>query len=213
MNNILRIVTLAFIVFGLGCSNVKPEEQIRGPGPTYRDLMLRDYDEMFAMVRKHTKAAHKLVITSDSNPDWEHAAMRELIEAERIILSRPNSDNMVAKLTLEVRKQVGEFGSYHDILGAMTKEGIEAFDPNMRLPTVMKTTYLFLLENLMSELKPEIKDDPTQREFLERIRDANIKVPREVMGERKLQSMFSTDSPSEEANRILLAAGFKKKKK
>ncbi len=120
---------------------------------------------------------------------------------------------MVAKLTTEVRKQIGEFGSYDDILLAMTKEGIDAFDPNMRLPTVMQTTYLFLLENLMSELKPEIKEDPRQREFLEMIRDANIKIPREVMTERKLQSMFLTISPSEEAARILNAAGFPKNKK
>ncbi len=117
------------------------------------------------------------------------------------------------KLTLEVRREMTDVGNYDDILEAMTREGIQAFDSNLSLPTTMKTTYTFLLENLMSELKPEIKNDSRQRAMLEQIRDAKLDIPYDVMRERKLQGMFLTESPSEHAKRILEEAGFKKGKK
>src|SRR4051812_925015 len=110
MKIIFCTATLVFIAFGLGCSQVKDEKPSPQSGNTYREYMLKDYDEMSALVRKHTKAAHKLVAESEKNSDWEQSAMNELIQAERIILSRPNSDNMVGKLTLEVRKYIGDFG-------------------------------------------------------------------------------------------------------
>jgi len=211
----MKNLTIAFAALTLliltGCSNTRPEAPAQGRGLTYRDLILKDYDEMFALVKKHVNEAHKIVLGSDNNPDWRPQAMAELTKAERTILSRPNSDNMVAKLTLEVRREMTDVGNYDDILESMTHEGIQAFDPNMNLPTIMKTTYTFLLENLMSELKPEIRDDERQRAMLEQIRDADLQIPYDVMRERKLQGMFLTESPSEEAKQILEDAGFKKK--
>lgn len=196
-----------------GCSNTRPEPPAKGTGLTYRELILKDYDEMHAMIKKHLKAAHKLVLSSETNSDWQHLAQDELTKAERVILSRPNSDNMVSKLTPDVRHDMTDVGNYDDILETMTHEGIQAFDPNMTLPTIMKTTYTFFLENLMSELKPDITTNDRARSMMEQIRDANIQVPHDVMGERKLQGMFLTESPSDEAKRILEEAGFKKGKK
>jgi hypothetical protein len=202
----------ALFIFAIGCSNTKPEAPSTSHRLTYRDLIIKDYDEMLAMVKKHTVAAHKIVINSENNPDWEHDAKLELLHAERLILSRPDSDNMASKLAFEVRREISSFGSYDDLLEILTKESIQAFNPDMRLPTVEQTTYLFILENLMAEMKPNVSEDTHGRQMLEEIRDAKIQVPHDVMRERKLQGMFLTDSPSEEAHRILVDAGFDKKR-
>lgn len=209
---VMMLVTMTLLTT-IGCSNTRPEAPDKGTGPTYRDLMLKDYDQMFVMVKKHVKAAQKIVRNSDNNSDWQRQAQEELTKAERLILMRPNSDNMVTKLTTEVRREMTDVGDYDEILQTMTNEGIQAFNKDMNLPTIMKTTYTFLLENLMSELKGEMATDERQLAMLEQIRDAKIEVPYEVMRERKLQGMFLTDSPSEAAKRILEDAGYKKGRK
>lgn len=199
--------------FQLGCSETKPEAPTKSQGTTYRDLLLKDYEEMLAMVKGYVNKAHKIVGDSDTNTEWEHDAKLEMIKAERLILSRPNSDNMVSKLVVEVKREMGEIGSYDDVLEAITHEGVQAFNGDLNLPVPMQTTFLFVLENLMSELKPEITEDPRQQALMEQIRDAKIKVPYDVMAERKLQAMFLTENPSEEAAKILDDAGLGKKKK
>lgn len=197
-----------------GCASTSSRPQAHGPGQmTYRELMVMDYDQLYDMVIKHTKAAHKVIRESETNPEWEVGAKQELAHAMRIILSRPDSDNMVAKLIPEVRREMALFGNYNDLLDTLANEGIKAFDSEMKMSVEMQTTYTFYLENLLGELQPMIKEDERARAIVERVRDAKIKVPYEVMAERKLQGMFLTESPSEVAQRILEKAGFKKKKK
>src|SRR4051812_3366527 len=123
MKKLTHLVLLAALVFGLGCSRTRPDDSATSPGPNYRELMLKDYDEMFMMVKKHTKSAHKMVQDADNYPDWESNAKSELVQATRLILSRPNTDNMVAKLTPEVRREILGFGNYDDILETVTREG------------------------------------------------------------------------------------------
>jgi hypothetical protein len=209
----LILLSLIATIFSVACSNTRPDRSVKSAGLSYRELIVKDYDEMYEMVKKHTNAAHKAIRASDTNTEWEADAKRELIHAERVILSRPNSDNMVSKLVPEVRREVILFANYDDILDAMTTEAIQAFDPSMHLSTEMETTYLFMTENLISELKPEIVNDERARALMERIRDAKIDVPHDVMAERKLQGMFLTESPSDYAKQILDDAGFGKKRK
>jgi hypothetical protein len=211
--NRLLLIALSLIIFVIsGCSSPHPDSNDKGHGLTYRELIIKDYDEMLAMVKKHTVAAHKLVINSENNPDWERDARLELIKAERILLSRPDSDNMVSKLASDVRREISAFGAYDDLLQTLTNEAISAFKEDLHLPTQVQTTYLFMLENLMSEMKGQVADDPRARQMLAQIRDAKIEVPYDVTRERKLQGMFLTDPPSEEARRILHDAGFDLKK-
>jgi hypothetical protein len=205
-------ISIGLLVTLTGCSNTKPEPTSQGSGQTYRELIIKDYDEMQAMMRKHLRAAHKIVAGADSNSEWEHDAKAELARAERLVLSRPDTDNMVAKLVPEIRHEIAAFGSYDDLLDIVTTESLEAFRPDMNLPVAEHTTFLFILENLMSEMKPNLQD-PRQLALMERIRDAKIEVPHDVMAERKLQGMFLTDSPSDEARRIIDDEGFGKKKK
>jgi len=70
-----------------------------------------------------------------------------------------------------------------------------------------------MLENLIAEARPELRRSDELREALERIRDAKITVPKDVIDERRMNGMFSTQSPSETARQSLEAAGFKKGKK
>lgn len=208
-----RVTLLSLLMLLIvGCSNARPEASDKPTGVSYRDLELKDYDEMRALVREHTNKARKILSAADSNPDAERDARLELIKAERLIMSRPNPDNMVTKLIPDVRREMAEIGAYDDLLEAVTREGIQAFNGDLHLPVTVQTTFLFVLENLLSEMRPEVGTDPRQRGLVEQIRDAKIKVPDDVAAERKLKSMYLTESPSDQAKQILEAAGFKQKR-
>lgn len=179
----------------------------------YNELVIKDYDEMSKVVNSRVTTARKLSRTSEEGDDDERTAVEHLREALKLIFSRPNSDNMVAKLTPEVRRELIGFSAFEDTIASLAKEGIDALD-NKHLSKNSRATYLFLLENLMSEIRPEVESNGNDalRKAVEKIRDAKIKVSKDVQVERSMGSMFQPFDPSGEAKKILETADKAKKK-
>lgn len=174
----------------------------------YSELVVKDYDEMLFEVLKHVKAARQMVIKEDESEEDTDGAKAELREALKFIFSRPNSDNMVAKLTPEVRRELVNLNAYEDTIMSLAKEAVAALKTD-NLPAITRATYLFLLENLLGEIAPEVSNEDL-RSSIEFIRDAKIKISPDVRRERKLRGMYTDASPSDEAKRIL--EKFKKQK-
>ena len=55
----------------------------------------------------------------------------------------------------------------------------------------------------MAQVQPLISRQPEMRAIVEKIRDAKIKIPDDVVNNRKLTGMFKTQSPSAIAEKIL----------
>src|SRR5476649_1745640 len=68
----------------------------------YSDLVIRDYDEMNSQVQLRIKKARQLTKPGEESAD-DHDAIEELRDAMKLVFSRPNSDNMVAKLMPDLR--------------------------------------------------------------------------------------------------------------
>ena len=174
----------------------------------YSDLVIRDYDEMNKQVQIRIRNAHK------ANKDGEDSegdgkAIEELRDALKLVFSRPNSDNMVAKLTPEVRRELNGFSSYEDTLSSLAAEALGTVSDKNN--TVMqRSTALFLLENLLSEVRPEAGNNEDLLRIVKRISEAKIKIPTDVKQDRKLRSMFKTQNPSETADDILKSLPKKK---
>src|SRR5437868_1962308 len=101
-------IMLFTVVFSVGASahNYK-----------YSDLVIRDYDEMSSQVQIRIRNAHKKNKGGeDSSGDRE--AIEELRDAMKLIMSRPNSDNMVSKLTPDLRRELGQFSAFEDTLSS-----------------------------------------------------------------------------------------------
>jgi hypothetical protein len=173
----------------------------------YSELQIKDYDEMTTMVRAQIKKAQKLI--KDTDGDQGEVADQESVETLRgallLVLSRPNQDNMLAKLMPELRKELTGLSAFEDTLSSIAGEAMDGVK-NKKLATVYRSTYHFVLENILSEFRPEVRDREETRKIFERIRDANIEVPKEVTKDLRLRSMFTIESPSERAKRILEAA-------
>lgn len=183
----------------------------------YNELMTKDYDEMQAVVNKNIKAAKKVALEKQKEGDedgGDQAAVAILRDTTQFVLSRPDKDFMVAKLMPLLRKELVNYGAFEDSLTTISTQAIMNLKSD-KAPTSTKSTAVFVLENLMSEIQPELDSKPEFKKIVEEIRDAKIEVPRAVRTDRKLTSMFKTSSPSETAKELLkkLAASEKKKQK
>jgi hypothetical protein len=177
----------------------------------YSELQIKDYDEMREMMNERIKNAHKILKESDKEdggdndtPDAE--AVEQLRNGLILVLSRPNQDNMLGKLMPDIRKELSNLNSFEDTLASIASEALDGL-ANDKLKTVQRSTYWFILENILSEFKPEAADKDEFKNMFIKIRDARLDVPKQVTKDLKLRSMFKVESPSERAKRIL--EGFK----
>lgn len=196
------LITLAFSLPAFAADRYK-----------YSELQIKDYDEMSALVKEKVKKAVKIFReTGDAEEDAppDQAGVEELRSAFHLILARPNQDNMLAKLMPEVRKELANVNAFEDSLSSLAAEAVEGLR-NEKLPTVFRSTYLFVLENIISEFKPEIRDKTDLRKIFEKIRDANLEIPKDVTKDLKLRSMLKVESPSERAKQILEKLSAEKK--
>ena len=169
----------------------------------YSELQIKDYDEMQALVKKKTDKVTKF-LRADKSEDTkaDQPVVDELKAALLLVLSRPNQDNMLAKLLPDIRKEMSNLNCFEDSLNLIATDSISRVN-NEKLPTVYKSTSLFVLENILAEFRPEVKDKPELRAVFEKIRDAKIQIPKDVTKDLKLRSMLKVESPSERADRIL----------
>lgn len=171
----------------------------------YSELQIKDHDEMLKMIQTRVKASKKAAIERQKEDDDEGGdkeAVEELREAARLALSRPNKDNLLNDLIPPIRHELTQYNAYDDVLVALADEATGGLG-NQKLPTAFRCTYLFMLENLMSEMKPELATKAEFRRSLEKIRDAKIKIEADMSKELRMTSMFVMTSPSETAKKIL----------
>jgi hypothetical protein len=168
----------------------------------YNTLMIKDYDEMSQLVQAHVKKARSISDGSGEDTSRDGEAIEELREALKLIFSRPNSDNMVAKLTPEVRRELVGFSAFEDTISGIAAEALRQIG-DKNAPVSQQSTALFVLENILAEIRPEAASNADLRRVIERVADAKIKISDDVKKDRKVRSMFTTKNPSEEAERIL----------
>lgn len=176
----------------------------------YSELQIKDYDEMKTLVRDRITASKKAFLDRQKKGKNSEEADRQAIEvlrnALKLILSRPNDDNMLAKLLPFVRSELNNYSAFEDTLASLTQESVRSIS-NDKIPSVYRSTSLFLLENVMSEIRPEISKKEGFKKLVEFIRDAKIVVPESVKNERRLRSMQRSKNPSEMAETILKEEG------
>ena len=163
----------------------------------YKQLQSKDYDEMISIVRKQIKEARK-----SADADDDSASLFHLKEGLRIVMSRPNSDNLIPKLLPEIRKELVQFEAFDKQLTELVDEAVDRIQDDKAADTG-RTTAFFMLENIMAEMKPEVSSNENYKQAFEKIRDAKLKVPAAVKSDRKIRGMFQSESPSEKAKKIL----------
>lgn len=178
----------------------------------YNELLIKDYDDMVSLVHNLIKKGQK---AESAEGDDEETNNSEAIEAHRealkLILSRPDSDNMTAKLMPEVRRELVNMSAYENSIASIAAEAIGNVK-NDKGSTSVQSTSLFILENILGQIRPELPNNPELRKVVESIRDAKLKISADVLKDRKIRGMFKTRNPSEIAADQLKVLNGKKKK-
>jgi hypothetical protein len=163
----------------------------------YSELQMLTFDDMQGLVKKHVQAAEKM---GDEDTD---GARIELREALQLIFSRPNTDNMVSQLIPTVRTPLRNLEAFESSVIEIADGAIEILkDKKAKAPE--KATSHVVLANIMSEMKPDIKNSTAVADMFKKIRDSKLEVTNDVKNELRMRgSMKPPASPSEIARRVI----------
>lgn len=174
----------------------------------YRDLQVTEEDDLMKVVNSQIRKARAAGSQNQDEADQEgdhkdSEATEYLREAMRYALSRPNrSDKLLDVMFMPVRRELLEFHAFEDTLVGLVDEALTGYK-NDKIPVIYRATFIFVLENSLSEMRPELESKPEFKRATEKIRDAKIKIEGDVKKELLMTSMYQIPSPSDTAKRIL----------
>lgn len=192
----LIALALAFLFSSSGWTKVEYDST---------SLLIKSSDQIGDMVKKKIRKAQLIQSKQEDSEDGEIAvepeALEELKDALRIVLARPDQDGARANLYSRIRGELSDLNSLDQALVDLTEEALTELrtqDGPRRT-----ATYVVILENLMAEIRAEMKNNPTFRKIVERIRDAKITIEDKAKLKNLLRSMSVPVSPSVTAQKIL----------
>lgn len=167
-------------------------------------LMMQNSEKVTELVRKRIQRASEVQEQQDESATVmaEPEALEYLKDAMRIALARPDQDGLRGILFARIRRELSDLNSTEVVLSQLADESLAVLN-DKKAVVAHHATYILVLENLMAEIKPELEKNKTFREMVEKIRDADIKVSKDVQSQQKLKLMQTPVSPSKTASSIL----------
>ncbi len=179
-------------------------------------LMMKSADEIAEIIRKKMKKAQNIQAQQTTRDEEgimaEDGAVRQLKDAMRIVLSRPDQDGTRAPAFARLRRDLQDLNSLDRVLAELGAEGIGALKSS-ETTIRHQATYVVLLENLIAELRPEMNANANFKNIITEIRDAKIKISDKLRSQALLNSMSVPQSPSDIAKNVLAKDGVETKKK
>ena len=226
--NVIRLVSTLLLSTGIlsalsACSNpgAKNDAELNAHSSRVEydsnQLMMKSADEIADIVRKKIKKAQAIQANSyrsdDQLPGTNPEAVNQLKDAIRIVLGRPDEDGTRDSAFSGLRRELQDMNAVNQVLTELAHEGIDAI-ASKTTGSRRQATYLVLLDNLMSEIRPESQTNEVFKKILVDIRDANLKLTDALRSQALLNSMTKPVSPSTTAKDILTKdfSGDKKKR-
>lgn len=158
----------------------------------YSKLKLLDLDEMNQLMVDQVKAS-RLAKTPDDS----------LILGLTLLMSRSDEDGLRRKVLPTIKGEVDAAIGWAEALNRLANESINALKQETPGKPAHQVTHAIILENILSEIKPNLQ---TNEEFLKiatKISEAKIKMSDEANTERAMTVMQKNKSPSETASDLL----------
>lgn len=160
---------------------------------TYNQLTVKDLDQMSALVKNKVKE-------SKSAEAGKIVPIKEGLQA---VYSRPNSDDMIDKVSPPLRTVLDQEDATEKVFGDLVQEAINALKNTKNFKKEVQVTYCIFLENIISEFKPSLKPDSFEYKIVKKIADSEIELTKEAQKDRKLRLMQESSSPSAIAAKVL----------
>lgn len=160
---------------------------------TYNQLTLKDVDQMNALVKNKLKE-------SKGAGSGKVVPIKEGLQA---IFSRPNSDDMIEKISAPLRAALEQEDATEKVFGDLITEAINALTNTRNFKKEVQVTYAIFLENIISEFKPNLRKENFEYKMVKRIADSSIELTKDAQKDRKLRMMRESTSPSVIAKKVL----------
>lgn len=188
------ILGLSLSVLISGCSSVSPKNDTSQLRYTYSRLKVMDLDEMNDIMQEQVRYFKR---TNDPEA---------LKEGLLICLSRPDEDSLVEKVVGTVRNPLEDNDLWDETVENLINESILAIQDPSR-SSVDQVTYSIMLENLISEMRPEFikqyKSPGFETRMIEKIAAAHTELNAGAKAERKLNLMKGSFTASQVAQKLL----------
>ncbi len=178
------------------------------------ELLVMNLDELKSVISKYIDSSQNMAIKSQKEGNEEEKqgdVVYELKKALLIVMARPNRDFMSVKLLPDIERNLRRYEAYHSTLSSLCSEAIRTIN-DKDIDVKIQSSYLYVIENTLAELKPELKNNEEARTIYKKIASEKIKVSKKLANFRRLEKMESNDfSPNKYAQKQLdLLNGVKK---
>lgn len=173
---------------------------------TASDLLLKNSEQFSDIVRRKIKKAQDIqakqeVEVNDKGEIFsEPEAVSALRDAMRIVLSRPDQDGARSKLFNKVRQELNDMHALDQALTDIVNEAIAGLKSS-NINIKFEETYLVIVDNFLSEVRPEVGTNTTFKTLVEKIRDSDLKASEKMKGPNR--SIAINANPSKSAAEIL----------
>lgn len=176
------------------CSSVSPKNDTSQLKYTYARLKIMDLDQMNDLMLESAREFKK-----SSDP-------KALQEGLLICLSRPDEDALVDKVIDTVKTPMEDNGLWESTVASLIDESVAVIKDSTR-SSADQVTYSIVLENLISDLRPEFikqyKSPGFESRMIEKIAATEVELNSQAKAERKLNLMKGGVSPAQIAKRLL----------
>jgi len=187
------ILSLSFFAFS-SCSSVSPKNDTSQLRYTYARLKVMDLDQMNDLMLGQAKEFKK---TNDP---------QALKEGLLMCLSRPDEDSVVEKVIDTVKTPLEDNGLWESTVTSLVDEAVAIMKDASR-GSADQVTYSIVLENLISDMKPEFvkqyKSPGFESRMIEKIAATEVDLNSQAKAERKLNLMRASSSVSQIAQKLL----------
>lgn len=163
----------------------------------YTTLIFKDYPDLKPLIRNAVKESRRFKYPKDGEK-----AISPLKKSLKMVLSRPDDDNLVSKLNTELVSDLENMGVFNDVIDDMLKEAKDEVY-NKALNPKVRATALIMMNNLLLMIRPLSLDNTALAKSICKLADEDMKIPKEIVKNSELTTMLKEPSPTNLAKKIM----------
>ncbi|MCB0376909.1 MAG: hypothetical protein KDD33_00325 [Bdellovibrionales bacterium] len=182
-------------------------------------LKVMDIETLQRIVANNLNAAQRALNTGQEDPldgDFEkegeveytrddgHRMIRESLE---LVFAKPEQNYATSTVYTNIEAVAAQYGGILGFLEEIADQGVKTLDQDGKDTSLLRdqNTYIYILNNMMAEIKPLIDKDESAgyKKLITRIRDEDIEFSDSLKSYRILNSMSNITNPSKVAESIV----------
>lgn len=163
----------------------------------YTTLIFKDYPDLKPLVKNAVRESRRFKYPRDGEK-----AVTPLKKSLKMILSRPDDDNLISKLSTELISDLENMDVFEDVIADLITEGREDIY-NKALNPKVRATSLIMMNNLLLLIRPLTLENVKLAKSVCKLADDEIKIPKEVLKNTELTTMLKEPSPTNLAKKVM----------